>query len=184
MARTRSLNDCGFRSYLIRLQVARLLASSSNDIPLWRTVRRKALSRLLIAPGLLVGSHVRLDRSHPTLSGRLTIGRNVVIGPRVMLDTCGGLVIEDGVTLSLQALVLTHDHTIKSRSVHWRQQPKIARPVRIGKESWVGADATVLGPTSEIGEGAIVGASSVVTRPVPAYAVAVGNPARVVRDRD
>ena len=55
-----------------------------------------------------------------------------------------------------------------------------ARPVRIGRNAWIGFDCCVL-PGVRIGEGAVVGARSVVAADVPPYAVAAGNPARVVR---
>jgi len=56
------------------------------------------------------------------------------------------------------------------------------RDVVIGNDVWVGDAATILSG-ARIGNGAVVGARSVVTKDVPAYAVAVGNPARVVRLR-
>jgi acetyltransferase-like isoleucine patch superfamily enzyme len=54
------------------------------------------------------------------------------------------------------------------------------RPVHIGRNVWIGFDACVL-PGVTIGEGAVVGARSVVAADVPAYAVVAGNPARVIR---
>jgi acetyltransferase-like isoleucine patch superfamily enzyme len=55
-----------------------------------------------------------------------------------------------------------------------------ARPVAVGSGAWLGFDVVVL-PGVTVGEGAIVGAKSVVTDDVPPYTVAAGNPARVVR---
>lgn len=52
----------------------------------------------------------------------------------------------------------------------------------VGNDVWIGRDATVL-PGVSIGDGAIIGACSVVSGDVPAYAVVAGNPARVVRFR-
>src|SRR5262245_56184231 len=57
------------------------------------------------------------------------------------------------------------------------------RPVRIGRNVWIGFDACVL-PGVTIGEGAVVGAKSVVAEDVPAFAVVGGNPARVIRRLD
>jgi acetyltransferase-like isoleucine patch superfamily enzyme len=58
-----------------------------------------------------------------------------------------------------------------------------AKPIRIGRNVWIGFDACVL-PGVNIGEGAVVGARSVVTADVPAYAVVAGNPAQTIRMLD
>jgi acetyltransferase-like isoleucine patch superfamily enzyme len=55
-----------------------------------------------------------------------------------------------------------------------------ARPIRIGRNVWIGFDSCVL-PGVTIGEGSIVGARSVVTEDVPPFTVVVGNPARCIR---
>lgn len=60
----------------------------------------------------------------------------------------------------------------------WRR----AHRVVIGHDVWIGHAAIVL-PGRRIGTGAVIGAGSVVTKDVPAYAVAVGNPARILRQR-
>ncbi len=53
-------------------------------------------------------------------------------------------------------------------------------PIKIGEGAWIGANATVM---ADVGRHAIVGSGAVVVKPVPDYAVVVGNPARFVRDR-
>jgi phosphonate metabolism protein (transferase hexapeptide repeat family) len=60
----------------------------------------------------------------------------------------------------------------------WRE----AHPVRLGHDVWIGHGVTVL-PGVSIGNGAAIGAGAVVTKDVPAYMVAVGVPARVLRPR-
>ena len=52
----------------------------------------------------------------------------------------------------------------------------------MGHDVWIGRSAIIL-PGVSIGDGAVVGAGAVVTKDVPAYAVVVGNPARVIRYR-
>jgi acetyltransferase-like isoleucine patch superfamily enzyme len=59
----------------------------------------------------------------------------------------------------------------------------VALPIRIGANVWIGFDCCIL-PGVTIGEGAVVGARSVVTHDVPAYTIVAGNPARVVREID
>lgn len=56
----------------------------------------------------------------------------------------------------------------------------ICKPVHIKKNAWIGAAATIL-PGVTIGENAVVGAASFVTKDVPDNAVVVGNPAKVIR---
>ena len=60
----------------------------------------------------------------------------------------------------------------------WRKSHR----VHIGHDVWIGHGAIIL-PGRKIGTGAVIGAGAVVTKDIPAYAVAVGNPARVVRER-
>jgi acetyltransferase-like isoleucine patch superfamily enzyme len=58
-----------------------------------------------------------------------------------------------------------------------------ARPVRIGRNSWIGFGASVM-PGVTIGEGAIIGACSVVVEDVPPFTLVAGNPARLIRRLD
>jgi acetyltransferase-like isoleucine patch superfamily enzyme len=55
--------------------------------------------------------------------------------------------------------------------------------IYIGHDSWIGANVTILPRVSRIGIGAVIGAGSVVTKDVPDFAIAVGNPARIVSER-
>jgi acetyltransferase-like isoleucine patch superfamily enzyme len=61
---------------------------------------------------------------------------------------------------------------------HQGNWPK--KPLMIGDGVWIGANATIM---ADVGHDAIVGAGSVVTKPVAPYAIVAGNPARVIRDR-
>ncbi|ACS87211.1 DapH/DapD/GlmU-related protein [Musicola paradisiaca] len=67
---------------------------------------------------------------------------------------------------------------VDSDIFEWRQQDEVV----IGHDVWIGHGAIVL-PGVSIGNGAIVGAGSVVTKPVPAWTLVVGNPARILRPR-
>jgi maltose O-acetyltransferase len=90
--------------------------------------------------------------------GRITIGRDVQIGPNVQL------------------LTPTHPLEPELRLAKY----EAAKPIVIGNNVWLGGGAIVL-PGVTIGENSVIGAGAVVTRDVPANVVAVGNPARVIR---
>ena len=89
---------------------------------------------------------------------RVTIGRDVKLGPRVQL------------------LTAYHPTDPKTRATG----RELAAPLTIGDNVWIGAGA-ILGPGVTIGSGVTIGAGSVVTRDVPANVVAAGVPCRVIR---
>lgn len=90
--------------------------------------------------------------------GEVTIGKNVMLGPRVGIYTTNH----------------AFDPDERVRNV------VISKPVTIGDRAWIAADVKILQGVT-IGEGSIVGAGSVVTHDIPAGVVAAGNPCRVLR---
>jgi maltose O-acetyltransferase len=106
----------------------------------------------------------------------MRLGDGVYIGPRVMIDPyhCWLVSIGDGSVIAPGTHILAHDASTK---VHLGYT-KIGE-VRIGRKVFVGADSLIL-PGVHIGDGAIVGAGSVVRDDVPPGALVFGNPARVI----
>ena len=86
----------------------------------------------------------------------------------------GGITIEDDAQLAANIQLLTNNHDLYEREI------LPCKPILICKGAWIGAGVTVL-PGIRIGKHAVVGAAAVVTKDVPDYAVAVGNPARVIK---
>ena len=115
------------------------------------------------------------------------IQRDVMIGARCKISShtfiCEGVTIEDEVFIGHNVSFI---NDLYPRATNETHRPKgtddwaMARTL-IRKRASIGTSATILGGV-EIGEEAIVGAGSVVTRDVPARAVVMGNPARVVRN--
>jgi acetyltransferase-like isoleucine patch superfamily enzyme len=114
--------------------------------------------------------------SHPTAE----IGRNVYVGPFCSL---GDVTLEDDVLLGSHVSVMNGkgQHGIDRLDVPIREQPGVFPRVTIGGDSWVGDRALIL---ADVGKHCVIGAGSVVTHPIPDYAIAVGAPARVVRWRN
>ena len=112
-------------------------------------------------------------------------GLNIKIGKRVFINEgcCfqdqGGVEIGDDVLIGQQVVIATLDHDLDPNK---RGNMKPA-PVKIGDKVWIGAHATILSGVT-IGEGAVVAAGAVVTKDVPAYAVAGGVPAKIIKTID
>ncbi|MBA1272535.1 sugar O-acetyltransferase [Stutzerimonas azotifigens] len=125
-----------------------------------------------------------------------SVGRGAVIRPPFHCDYGYNIHLEEGVFLNFNCVILdvvevhigadtqigpavqiyTADHP---RDAEQRRAGlEFGRPVRIGRNVWIGGGAIIL-PGVEIGDDALVGAGSVVTRDVPAGATVMGNPARL-----
>ncbi len=109
-------------------------------------------------------------------------GKNIRVGKNVFINACckfqdqGGIRIGDNCLIghNVTLATLNHDFNPDNRTAIY---PK---PVRIGNNVWIGSDSTIL-PGITIGDGAIIGAGSVVTKDVPANTIVAGNPARKMK---
>ncbi len=111
-------------------------------------------------------------------------GTNIHLGERVffnfncvVLDVCP-VRIGDFTLFGPGAQVLTPLHPMNAEL---RRKEEYGAPIDIGSDVWVGAGALIL-PGVTIGDRAVIGAGSVVTRDVPAGVFAAGNPCRVIRE--
>jgi acetyltransferase-like isoleucine patch superfamily enzyme len=105
----------------------------------------------------------------------------VGIGYEVQISAARSIVIEDDVTISRGAVIVDHLHDYRHLDVSIFEAPlSVPKPVCIGKGSFLGAHC-MIGPGVQVGEHSLVCANSVVVNDVPAFSMAVGNPARVVR---
>ena len=110
--------------------------------------------------------------AHTLIESDVVIGNNVTVKSGVYI--WDGTRIEDNVFLGPNA-TLTNDQMPRSK-----QYPEIFSGITLKKGCSIGANATLL-PGITIGENAMVGAGAVVTKDVPANAVVVGNPAKIIR---
>ena len=117
-----------------------------------------------------------------TVDTRLEIRDRVIINVGCYVSGEGGLLIDDDVMLGPHVRLLSAGHEIHGHDAVVARNPITYGRITVGKGAWIAAGATVLEGVT-IGEGAVIGAGSVVTHDVPAYAVVVGNPARLVRYR-
>ena len=135
-------------------------------------------------PAIELEAGCALDRGVVLLCSGNSLGQTkIAIGARSYLNR--GAFLDAAQSLSLGrdcgigpgCYLTDHDHGGEPGAPPLAQ-PLVSKPTRIGDCVWIGANATVLKGIT-IGDGAVVGAGSVVTRDIPAEAVAVGVPARV-----
>jgi acetyltransferase-like isoleucine patch superfamily enzyme len=113
--------------------------------------------------------------------GNVKVGRQTWIGPGVILDGQGGLEIGDHCAISAGVHVYTH-HTVR-KSVQLGAAGMDTKPTKIGDGVYLGPNSIIQMGVS-IGDRAVIGAMSFVTRDIPAGAMAWGCPARVVGTSD
>lgn len=96
------------------------------------------------------------------LLGEITIGDDVMIGPKT--------------------IIWGRDHGIENNGIPMKKQSHVYSPITIEDDVWIAANVTILKGVT-IGKGAVIGAGAVVVKDVPPYAIVVGNPAKVIRYR-
>ncbi len=115
---------------------------------------------------------------------RIELGDRIGFNYGCYVNGYGGLTIGDDSNFGPYVIIHTANHESSDASVSvieqgWRDDG----PLEIGRNVWIGMGACIL-PGVTIGDSCIVGAGSVVVGDLPPFTVAVGNPARVVRERD
>jgi acetyltransferase-like isoleucine patch superfamily enzyme len=118
---------------------------------------------------------------HP-YDGKIVIGRNVGINHYCVIYGMGGVTIGDDVMMATSCTLVSGNHNHDKLDIPMNAQGATRERINIGNNVWIGAKVTILAGV-DIGEGAIIAAGAVVTKCVPAYSVAAGIPARVIKQR-
>ena len=147
--------------------------------------------RVAIGSGLKIWGPVRIELADNsclfedvTLSGvgTISLGEGSSLGQGTMVQCRERVQIGKNVMVAGFCYLIDNDHEFADPMTPVPQQGLRVSPVIIGDDVWIGAHVLVLRGVT-IGDGAIVAANSVVTRDVPAYGIAAGSPARVVKWR-
>ena len=115
--------------------------------------------------------------------GRVEIGAKTVMGQECTISSYKSVRIGEQCVIADRAMFIDFDHGVVEVERPIRVQGIYKRDVEVGSNVWIGYGACILRGVS-VGDNAIVGTNSVVTKDVPANAVVAGIPARVIRMRD
>ena len=122
------------------------------------------------------GNSLRCHEGSMRIGDKVVLGRNNTVNCYLDVEIGAASIVADWV------YVTDFDHRTEDVHVPIKDQGIVKAPVRIGPDTWIGVKASVL-RGSRIGRGCVLGAHAVVRGDIPDFAVAVGAPARVVRDR-
>lgn len=116
-----------------------------------------------------------------TDTDKIRIGDNCYIGSFFSVLNASNVTIGNDVLIASHVLISSENHGMDPESdIPFMDQPLSSNPVSIADGCWIGENVCIL-PGVTIGKKCIVGAGSVVTKSIPDYSIAVGNPARVIK---
>ncbi len=119
---------------------------------------------------MILGNHIEMnDFVHIAALESVVIGDNVLIASKVFISDINHGCFEDNIEYDI--------------SIPPQKQPLSSKPVKIEDNVWLGESVCVLSGVI-IGKGSIIGAHSVVSKDIPPYSIAVGNPAKVIKKYD
>lgn len=189
--------------WLRRKAYRRLFAEAGRDVIIGRNVTLRGLSRIRLGRRVVLDDNCVVDArgagAYITLGDDVLVGRNTIVRCRGQSLTLGS-----GTDIGCHCLIATDSrleigrdvlvaaftyiaagggHNIQDKTVPIKQQGFTSKGgITIGDDCWIGSHSTVL-DGAHIGRGVVVGSHSLVTKPLPDWAIAYGIPARVERSR-
>lgn len=138
------------------------------------------------------GSRIRGVVTFEKSGSSIEIGKNTSIGGQTIFSCSNNIIIGDNVLISFDCKIFDHNshpmnhferrndlkNILSGKGKEWNNVKQAT--TKIGNDAWIGAGVIIL-PGITIGERAIIGAGSVVTKDIPDNAIAVGAPAKVKR---
>ncbi len=162
-----------------------------GDVSLWRVIkqfflniRRKQLVNMM---DWAILEPINPRKNRPRILRKLgcKVGKDVFVGDNVKVDLnhADMITIEDHVHIASGTRLLCHQRNLSDYCVgdDYAKLGYNIKPIHLSKGCLVGMESFVM-PGVTIGEGAIIGAGSLVTKDIPAWTIATGRPAKVVKE--
>lgn len=113
----------------------------------------------------------------------LNVGDEVDFALGVLVTTGGGVNIGDRTLIGYHTQIFSSNHVIPPGKERIFGAGHEHKPVKIGRDVWIGANCIIL-PGVTVGDGAVVAAGSVITKPVDPFTIVGGNPAKLLKTRE
>ncbi|MUG93830.1 acyltransferase [Scytonema sp. UIC 10036] len=154
-----------------------------NGVYLFKDVRIHAGShqnnRVCLADGVILEKSVEIGALDNT---QIHIGERTFIGSSVCIGGPGNITIGKDCLIASHAGIVANNHIFDDPTQKISSQGITRKGITIEDDCWLGHAVTVLDGVT-IGKGSVIGAGAVVTKDIPSYSVAVGIPAKVIRQR-
>jgi tetrahydrodipicolinate N-succinyltransferase len=172
-----------FRSKCFSVLISGAFARFGNRTVLMLPLRVKGENRIAIDEEVFIGAGSWLQ-THPDEENQaiaISIGRGTSIAGNCVISAVRGVSIGEDVLLARNVYISDHIHRYSDLGVpiHAQGKDKV-KPVVIERGAWLGQNVVVC-PGVTIGEGAVIGANSVVTKDVPSHCIAAGAPVRILK---
>lgn len=117
-------------------------------------------------------------------SPRITIGSGVRATRNLTIQCARSVTIGDNVLIASDVFIVDYNHGMSPLTPSYLDNPlELSEGVTIEEGAWIGNNVVIL-PNVTIGKKSIIGAGSVVTKPIPPFCIAAGNPARIIKRFD
>ncbi len=136
---------------------------------------------ITLSDGVRLQERVYLDTER-TSEGYIHIGKGVYIGTGTTLFGHRGLEIGDDCLLAQGINLTPYSHIFDNPDEIIYSQGGHCEKVTIGRDVYIGMGCKIM-YSGNIGEGSVIGCGSTVVKPIPPYSVAVGSPAKVIKER-
>lgn len=145
---------------------------------------------IVVKPNVVsIGNHTWIDKNTIILGGNgVDIGKRVHIAQNCLIQGVGTLIIDDYATIGAGSMIFSGTDTVyggkhvNSMIPRKYRNPVFKGPVVIERDVFVGAGCVVL-PDVTLGEGAVIGAFSLVNKDIPPWKIAIGVPAKPIKNR-
>ena len=181
-----------FRALCVRHYLVSRLGSAGAGVVIGDHVRLYAPEHIRAGDGVVIANHVilRAMTCYPwtnppqTFKPEIVLERGCFINNYSQISCARRVVIGADVMIAERCFIADNNHTYDDPAMSIKAQPlTVAGEVHIGEGSWIGTNAVVAGNV-RIGRHCVVGANSVVLDDLPDFSIAVGAPARAVKQYD